>query len=500
VRFSGRSRIVFGLAAAAIAVVVVVAVVAVAIGVGGGGGTASARLEPTGELRGDPLAFTPGRAAAFERSAANGLSQVIYAKSPGGVVAAAARTASFRPLVDRATAGTGIDSSLVEAIVMLESAGRPDAIAGSDPANAAGLTQIVAATGSGFLGMHVDLTASRRLTGRIERARARRQVAKLLRLEAARRAVDARFDPAQALAGTVRYLSTARARFGRQDLAVVSYHMGIGNLETVLRDYAAAPAGEPIGAVVRRDGLSYARVFFDSSPADHPAAWQLLAGFGDDSKTYYWRVLAAEEIMRLYRRDPERLEALAYLHESKASAEEVLHPLPVTERFLTPGDVERARRHGVLQPLPNDPMLTHFRVDARLGELAPQLGRSPALYRALRPEALALLSYLADQVHAIGGSKTPLIVTSAVRDESYQRLLAESNPEATAAYSLHTTGFAFDLLRRYGSNAEARALQYELDRLQALNLIAWVREPSAIHVTVSSRAAELIPATLRKVS
>ena len=72
------------------------------------------------------------------------------------------------------------------------------------------------------------------------------------------------------------------------------------------------------------------------------------------------------------------------------------------------------------------------------------------------------------------------------------------NPEATVAYSLHTTGYAFDLLRRYGSNAEARALQYELDRLQALNLIAWVREPSAIHVTVSSRAAELIPAMLRR--
>ena len=102
--------------------------------------------------------------------------------------------------------------------------------------------------------------------------------------------------------------------------------------------------------------------------------------------------------------------------------------------------------------------------------------------------------------HAISGSSTPLIVTSAVRDETYQRFLSQANPEATAAYSLHTTGYAFDLLRRYGSNAEARALQYELDRLQALNLIAWVREPSTIHITVSSRAAELIPATLRRVS
>jgi hypothetical protein len=268
--------------------------------------------------------------------------------------------------------------------------------------------------------------------------------------------------------------------------------MGIGNLENVLRDYARAPADEPIGAIVHDDGLSYARVFFDSSPVDHAAAWQLLTSFGDDSKTYYWRVLAAEEIMRLYRRDPAQLKALAYLHERKASAEEVLQPPPVTVRFLTPRDVERARRDGVLQPLPNEPKLTHFRLDPRLGELAQRLGQRRDLYRALRPEALALLTYLAGEVHAMSRGTTPLIVTSAVRDESYQRLLSESNPEATAGYSLHTTGYAFDLLRRYGSDAEARALQYELDRLQALNLIAWVREPSAIHVTVSSRAAELI--------
>ena len=478
----------------AVAVGVLVAV----IGVGNRGGGKAVRYIPRGQLSADPLAFVAGRTAEFERSAGEGLSQVLYVKSPGGVLAAAARTARFRPLVERATAGTGIDANLVEAIVLLESAGRADAIAGGDPTGASGLTQIVAETGLDFLGMRVDLGASRSLTRRIERARERGKFAKALQLEAARKAIDARFVPRKALAGTVRYLSAARARFGRDDLAVVSYHMGIGNLESVLRDYAQAPAGEPIGAIVRADGLSYARVFFGSSPVDHAAAWRRLVGLGDDSKTYYWRVLAARQIMRLYRKDPVRLKALADLHERKASAEEVLHPLPLTERFLTPDDVEGARQQGRLQPLPDDPKLTHFRVDPRLGEHAPRLARSPDLYRALRPEALALLSYLADMVHTISGSATPLIVTSAVRDESYQRLLSQTNPEATAAYSLHTTGYAFDLLRRYGSSAQARALQYELDRLQALNLIAWVREPSAIHVTVSSQAGELVPATLRQ--
>ncbi len=459
------------------------------------GGTAPVRLVPRGAVQGDPLAYSNGKAAAFERAAAAGLSQVIYLKSPGGVVAAAARTAAFRPLIERATAGTGIDPNIVEAIVMLESGGRPDVIAGSDPADAAGLTQILAGTATDFLGMHVDLARSRLLTARIAAAQNRGDRAASARLLAQRRRIDARFDPAQALAGTVRYLSTARATLGRDDLAVVSYHMGIGNLENVLRSFAGAAAGAPIRDVVSRNGLTWPEVYFDSSPLEHPAAEQLLAGFGDDSQTYYWRVLAAEQIMRLYRTDPQQLEALAYLHTRGPSAAEVLHPEPTTQRFLTPAAVMLARSGGLLQPLPNDPAALHFRVGPQLGALAPLLGATPALYRALRPEALALLVYLAARVHAIAGSATPLTVTSAVGDEAYDRLRPGGDP-AGGGYSLDTTGYSFDVLRRYGSAAEAAAFQYELDRLQALDLIAWTRGSAVIHVTVSSAARELIPATL----
>src|SRR6188508_1723436 len=96
----------------------------------------------------DPLRFEPGRTEDYEQAAAFGLSHVLFEKSPGGVVRAAQRTARFRALVDDATAGTGIDPDVVEAIVLLESAGRQDVIAGDDPANAAGLTQIAAVTTS----------------------------------------------------------------------------------------------------------------------------------------------------------------------------------------------------------------------------------------------------------------------------------------------------------------------------------------------------------------
>jgi len=119
------------------------------------------------------------------------------------------------------------------------------------------------------------------------------------------------------------------------------------------------------------------------------------------------------------------------------------------------------------------------------------LKQNPSLYPYLRPDALSLLVYLGVGVKAIVPEARPLRVTSTVRDQRYQNLLLESNPEATSAFSLHTTGYAFDILRKYGSKKTGAAFEFMLDRLQALNLIAWVREPAAIHVTVSNDARRL---------
>jgi len=285
--------------------------------------------------------------------------------------------------------------------------------------------------------------------------------------------------PAKALAATGRYLAIARERLGRDDLAVVSYHMGIGNLEGVLSAF-----GE--------DAPSYTRVYFDSTPLRHAEAWRQLDALGDDSATYYWRVLAAREVMRLHREDGAELDRLAALHAAKGSAEEVLHPREETEVFERPEDVAEARDEGHLLALP-PPGALRLRRDRRMGELAPRLRQRPAPYHALRPEALAVATYFSAGVRTITRRPEPLIMTSAVRDRAYQGLLVRTNPEATHAYSLHTTGYAFDLLRRYPSRAHARALQFLLDRLQSLNLIAWVREPAAIHVTVSSDARGLAP-------
>jgi hypothetical protein len=131
-----------------------------------------------------------------------------------------------------------------------------------------------------------------------------------------------------------------------------------------------------------------------------------------------------------------------------------------------------------------------------MAELAPQLGQPKELYRGLRVEALAVLVYLGTRVQELSGAPRPLRVTSTVRDDAYQQLLRTGNPEAAHRYSLHTTGYAFDIRRRYASGEQAQAFQFLLDDLTARGLIAWIREPTAIHVAVAPAAKELVPLVL----
>jgi hypothetical protein len=442
-------------------------------------------------VEGDPFAYESSHQAELEARAAVGLSHVLYAKSPGGALATAERVAGFREEVERAAARSGTDPDTLEAIAFLESAGRPEVIAGSDPEAAAGLTQIVASTGRDLLGMRIGLKRSRKLTREMAEASGLGDEERFRRLLAERAHVDERFDPEEALAATVRYLGIATERFGRDDLAVVSYHMGIGNLEEVVRAYLSVEGNEPVRDLVEGEELSYAELYFASSPLSHPEAWDLLASFGDESSDYYWKVLAAEGIMRLYREDRERLRRLEELHGAKATAEEVFHPEDETEVFDDPGELEAAFQRGEILPLPDAPDAGYV-VANQLGRRAPELGVDRALYRGLRPEALATLLYMTAQVRALNGGEGVLTVTSAVRDRRYQDLLASGNPEATDHYSLHTTGWSFDIRRRYGSDEQAAAFQFALDRLRSLAVIDYAVEPNAIHVTVSDAVEPLL--------
>jgi hypothetical protein len=292
-----------------------------------------------GEAITDPLAWTPERSEEFARRAAAGSTAILYERSPDGVPATAQRVMRFRRQVEAAARSAGVSPDLLEALVFLESAGRPDAQAPGGAASAAGLTQILAETGQNLLGMQIDVDRSASYTRRLQRALGQGNLPRAAALNRARRRVDDRFDP-------------AKQRFGREDLAFVSYHMGMGNLDNVLRDYGGGR-------------VPYVQLYFDSTPQRHAAAYRRLASFGDDSSNYYWKLLAARELMRFARKDPRRLDPS--------------EPTPAGER----------------RALPNTPADTALRA-------------APGLQ--LKPSVLATALYIGAQVRAIIGTGTLRVI------------------------------------------------------------------------------------------
>jgi hypothetical protein len=455
-------------------------VLVIAVIVGGLGGGGLPRPPPAvivdGAGPGDPFAYRSARQADFVARATAGNAHVLFVKSPGGALATAARVAAYRPAIDRAVAGTGIDPNLVEGLVFVESAGRPDAMAGSDPADATGLTQILAQTGQSMLGMHINLTLSRRLTKQINAIENGTRAGRLGPLLARRAAADDRFTPAKALAATVRYLETARRQFGREDLAIESYHMGIGNLHQVLVDYDAGRS------------VPYAQLYFDSAPTRHAVAFRLMAGFSDDSVLYYWRVLGAVQIMHLYRTDRGALERLTSLQTADDAGGAVLHPAPETRPYADPAALAAAYQRRKLVPLPANAAALGLSLSPGMGAGAARIGAPRSLYRGLRPAALRVLIDMTAEVRKLSGLDAPLQITGTVADERYQR------QEQAIFFPPASTGYSFEIERRYAGGAQAGALQAVLDRLQSLNLIAWAREPTTIDVTVAADAAAWLAA------
>jgi Transglycosylase SLT domain len=400
-------------------------------------------------------------------TAGNG--QVLFAKSPGGAVATAERVAAFRPMIDRAVAGTNIPATALEGLVFLESAGLPDAAVDGNPTNAAGLTQILPSTAT-MLHLHVDVAASQRLLAEIAQTH---NASKLRSLQGQLQAADQRFDPADALAATVRLLQQFEQLFGgRLDLAVTAYHMGPGNMQQILSDYDGGQA------------VPYVQLYFDTAPDHNASAYKLLSSLGDDSSLYWWRVLGAEQIMHLYQTGRAALTRLQNLETSDAAGGSVLHPPGRGVggvRYASPSALQAAYTSRQLVPLPRNAAALGLAYDTSIGSQASQVSAPRSLYEGLNPVAIKLLIRMAAAVRTLSGGQAPLHVAGAVADGKYLAKQGAYDPMAQ-------TGFSFEIARRYRSGAQAAAFQAVLDRLQSLDLIAWAPVGSVIQITAASDA------------
>jgi hypothetical protein len=451
----------------------------------------------------DPLAYKPDDEATLLRHARDGLAHVLYVKSPGGAIATADRVARYRPLVDRAAKRHGVNPRTLQALIFLESAGRPGVAAGSDPGSAVGLAQFLPGTAQTF-GLHVDLARLRqidrkiarnqRIAARSHKARKRRIARqRVTRLVRERPRADERLDPAKSVDGAARYLVFAENKLGRPDLAAAAYHMGVGNLQDVIADYVRPrPLTGSTPKTVERYHITYARLYFDSTPTRNAAAYRKLLSLGDDSRHYLFKLDAADTIMRLRAARSGLLQRIAELQTAKASSENLLRPEDRFPPYDDAGDLRRAYAKDELIALPDEPRRLGFRADRGMGSLARRIHERKALFRGLRPEALATLLYITKETRKIAGG-SHLRVNSTVRDRKYQQALIGVNGQATREFSLHTTGFAVDVSRNFRNSREERAFVSVLERLRAHNVLDFVYEPAAIHFTVGPEGKQMLP-------
>jgi hypothetical protein len=93
----------------------------------------------------------------------------------------------------------------------------------------------------------------------------------------------------------------------------------------------------------------------------------------------------------------------------------------------------------------------------------------------IRPEALEVMLEIARAYRA--EFDRPLAFTSLVRSEHYQRLLGESNANATKiAVPPHTTGLAFDIFYRYMTAAEQDSIMGLIARMESEGRLEALRE------------------------
>ena len=150
-----------------------------------------------------------------------------------------------------------------------------------------------------------------------------------------------------------------------------------------------------------------------------------------------------------------------------------------------------------LRAIPRDARRTHIALalppSARRPTSSAALGGSIA---GSGPATLGVLLYIGREVDAISGARKPLILTSALRDNRYQRVLLRVNANAARTYSIHTTGYAFDIARTYASSSRRPLRSSSCSTgSKPVNAIAYIRESGAIHVAVASDACpgELVP-------
>jgi hypothetical protein len=367
---------------------------------------------------------------------------------------------------------TGVPASLIEAIAYLESWG--DARAES-PSGPRGIMQISGATARS-MGLKVAVTTRYRITrdrilisGKGKKARYRTVVHRTPYIVTSR---DDRMYPERAIPAAARYFAAMEQKFGGRDWAIFAYHCGQGCVGEMM-DLTRRSRGIP------KDQITVPRMFFSNSPSWNRELYQAIQQQmeRDWSPTYYFRIMRAQQLLALYRRDPEAFAALSRDYRSDFPAGvRAQHRLSVWLKrddmvFRTDDDIRVDPGKRLVRALDRPDYLGYTL------RIFPDIPANTEYFSEASPSAIGALTYIAfetrrlfDDMNPKNEKFHPLPVSALVEPEEFARGKREGLS--------HTSGQVFDIEYTGLPPAELEALRFVLNDLGWAGYLGFIDEDS----------------------
>lgn len=387
-------------------------------------------------------------------------------------------SAKLQSLFKAAERQTGVPASLIEAIAYLESWGDPRA---ESPSGPKGIMQISGATARSMgllvrVSTRYKVSRERVLVSRKGKKARYKTVIHRTPYIVTRR--DDRLYPERAIPAAARYFAGMEQRFGGRDWAIFAYHCGQGCVAEMM-DLTSRSRGIP------KNELTVPRMFFSNNPAWNRELYQAVQQQmqRDWSPTYYFRIMRAQQLLALYRRDPDAFAELAREYRSDFTSAGIRAPhrlavwLKREDLIYRTGDDIRLDASKRLARAVDRPEYLGY----SLRVLADGPLSSEDLCEA-SPSALGALAYIAFETHRLFDAMKPhdqkfqpLPVTALVEPEDF----AHGRREGLS----HTSGQVFDIDYAGLPPAEAEALRFVLNDLGWAGYLGFVEEDASnLHI------------------
>jgi hypothetical protein len=383
--------------------------------------------------------------------------------------------AKLQSLFRSAASASGMPASVIEAICYLESWGDPKAQSVTGPR---GIMQISGATAVS-MGLKVTY-ATRYKTSRDKvpmKAKGKRKATYRTVTRKTPYTVllrDDRMLPERAIPAAAHYLAGMERKFDGRDWAIFAYHCGqgcVGMMQEITRRARGIPQNK----------MTVARMFFSQSPAWNRELYDAIQQQmqRDYSPTYWFRIMRAEQLLALYRRDPAEFARLAQTYKSQ---------------FVTTGRAP----HRLSVWLKKDDLVPWRRYSCGPGSVANQSSNLDYLGYAVKlppdsdylseasPSAIGTLAYIAFETRRLyeemgaKGPFRPLEVTSLVEPEDYAS--QKGKPEALS----HCSGHVFDIDYSALPPAELECLRFVLSDLGWEGYLGFVEDGmDSLHIGCS---------------